>query len=184
MPLLFPNGQQDILDLLEVPVGGRLISELFPKTIHQVQLRVIGREVFQIEMRMFSQERVDLRALMPLRSVHIEVDPPSGEPSVQGPQEFQESLSIPLEDGKESVPSAQGLHPAEEVEPLPMLALGGYLVASPSPHPETTQPGMKRKARLVPEDQGSPLSLQDRPEFFLRSRRKRGIPFPVAWSRR
>jgi hypothetical protein len=103
---------------------------------------------------------------------------------VKSVKKFQKPFSISLENGEKSVPSPQGFNPTKEVESRSMLALGGYLDSSPAFHPKTSQPRMKRIPGLIPKDQNSPGSSQDGPKFFLRPRRNRGTPFPVAWSNR
>ena len=135
-------------------------------------------------MSMFGQERVNLRPMMPLCLVDIEVNTPSMKAAVKSLKKFQKSLPISLKDSDESIPPTQRFNPTKEIKPLPMLAFGWYLNPSPALHPKTPQTRVKEKIRLIPKNQNSPGSVQDGPNFFLRPRRNRGTPFPVAWSSR
>jgi hypothetical protein len=133
---------------------------------------------------MFGQEGINFRSLMPLRLVHIEVNAPALEASVKSVKKFQKPFSISLGNREKSVPSPQGFDPAKEVESLSMLTLCRHLDPSPAFHPKTPQPRMKGITCLIPKDQNGPGSSQDGPKFFLRPRRNRGTPLPVAWSNR
>ena len=115
---------------------------------------------------MSEQKLSDLLALMPAGSVHVKPDRIPAEPLADVLQAIQESCSIPARRPHQPRSSEQGCHPAEDVQPMAMLA-GCRHPKSLAPFgPSQTETRMQAKACFVLKNHSLPRPQFS--EFFLR----------------
>lgn len=123
------------------------------------------------------KEEFYLFSFMPSGSIDIEPNHVTFEPPIEMLQATQESFSVPLRQPHQALSAQQRGHPAEDIEPLAMLAGGRDAKPFSSLSPTDPQTGMGCETGFVLKDDRLPGS--EGSKFFLTIFEIACLPLPV-----
>ena len=146
-------------------IGSCLIADLTPEAFLQVQAGLVRWQILQAQPDMCLKKEFHLFSSMPAGSIDIQPDRIPFEPLIEMLEAAQESFSIPLRQPHEALSTQERGHPAEDIEPLAMLAGGRDAKPFPSLGPTDSQTRMGRETGFVLKDEG--LRGSQGPQFFL-----------------
>lgn len=164
----------DNIEALEPDVPGDLVPALAPDVLLFIKSRLIGRQIFQMNLSMAFEEKPDCVTLVPFSPVHIEMDNIPAELFQHMPQHLYKSLAVAFRGADQAFPPQQGRHPAGEIEPLAMLASGRDFEPLTFLSPTSPQARMQAKAGLILENDG--LIVFKAAQFFLTPGESDGHP--------
>ncbi len=153
------------IEVLEPDVPSNLVPALAPDVLLLIKSRLIGRQVFQMDLGMALEEKPYSVSFVPLSSVHIEVDNITTKLFQHMLQHLHESLAVTLGGAYQAFPPQQWRHPPGQIEPLAMLAGSRDLEPPTFFSPASPETGMQAKAGLVLENDG--LVVFKAAQFFL-----------------
>jgi hypothetical protein len=126
---------------------------------------------------MGSNKQIDFFSLMPLGSVHVEMNRVTPKALVKMLQAFNKTFPVALRRADHSPSPQQWSHPSKQIEPLAVLT-GGWDAQSLSDlRPAKPEARMQSKARFILKDYGLPSPK--RSQFFLRCGEISSPPHPA-----
>ncbi|MBP1740007.1 MAG: hypothetical protein H6Q48_2300 [Deltaproteobacteria bacterium] len=158
------NFDPSFIQTLKPSVCCRLIPNLAPDPLLNIQSRLMRGQIFQMQPPMGSNKEIDFLARMPSGSVYVEMNRLASKASVEIPQAFNESLPVALRRADHPSSPQQRSHPSKQVEP-PGMWTGGRSPQSLS-NLRSTKPQalVQSKASFVLKDYG--LARSKRSQFF------------------
>lgn len=156
----------DLIQAIEPPIGGGFLSDATPDSFLQVQSRLAGGQVDQMQPPMSGKKLFHRVSSMPASPVHIEPDRTPSQSAVKVLQDSEQSMTVSAGGLNHSVSPQQRSHPAGKVQTLTVLSGSGnsQTVAPFGAAPPQTR--VRREATLVLEDHG--VSGARALKFFLR----------------
>jgi hypothetical protein len=167
----------ETIKTIEPGVPGDFVSTLSPYALLLVESWLVRRKVFKEDPGMTLKKELDFLTLVPIGSIHIEMDEVASECSAHMLQDLEKSLPVSLDCAYESLSAQERRHPSRQIETLPMLAGGRHFEAFPLLGPTSAQPGMKAKPSFILKDDG--FIGFELGEFFLTPRENGPLPLPV-----
>jgi hypothetical protein len=153
-----------MIEVREPMVVRPFIAQLAPDPFLRIKPRLIGWQVFHLDLAMGRQVLSNPRSPMPARSVHEQVQDLSPPSLPQAGQQGQEALGVAPGCAQEAVPTFQGGHPAKDVQAASMVAGRGDTEGLPPSRPYPADPRVFGKTRLVLKHHD--VLLRPLPEFF------------------
>lgn len=155
----------DCIQVIEPDVLGNFVAALPPDTFLRIQPRLVRGKILQVNHRMAFQKETDSFAFVPTRPVHVKPDVVTGKLLPDMLQDFQEAIRITTDSSDQSLLAEQRGDPAEQIEPLAVLAGSGDTKTLPFFGPAASQARMKTKTGLILKDDD--LIGLERLQFFL-----------------
>jgi hypothetical protein len=171
------NPDPSFIQCLKPNVGCCLIPHLAPNPLLNIQARLIGGQIFQMQPPMGSNKQIDFFSLMPLGSVHVEMNRVTPKTSVKMFQTFNESFPVALRRSDHPSSPQQRSHPSKQIKPLAVLAGSRDAQSLSDLRPTKPKARMQSKAGFVLKDYG--LSRPKRLQFFLRCGEISSPPHPA-----
>ena len=165
----------DGIQVIEPGILGDFVAALPPDPLLGVQCRLVRGKILQVNNRVAFQKKTDFVPFMPTGPIHIKPNIVTGKLLPDVFQHFQESVRITLGDSDQSFFTEQRRHPAEQIEPLAVLAGCGDTKTMAFFGPATPQARMKGKPGFILKND-SLIGLQ-RLQFFLTPVETRGHLF-------
>jgi hypothetical protein len=162
----------DIIQTLKPLVCRRLIANLAPDSLLNVQSRLITGQVLQVQSHVALDKELNFLSPMPSGSIHIEPNRITTKSLIEVPQTLKESFPIALRPLHHSPSSKQRSHPSKQIQPLPMLARRWNTQPLSHLRPPNPEPRMQCKTRFILKDDRLPRSQGV--QFFL-------TPGEIAW---
>jgi len=139
----------DGIEAVEPDVPGDFISTLPPNALLLIEGWLVRGKIFKMNLGMTLKKEHDLLTLVPIGSIHIEVDGVASECPDHMLQNLQESLPVSPGCTYESLSAQKWSHPSRQIEPLPMLAGGRNSEAFASLGPASSEAGMEAETSLI-----------------------------------
>ena len=141
------------------------VAQLPPDTFLWFGPRLVGRQVFHLDLAMGCQVLPNPRPPMPARSIHEQTQELSLPASSQANQQGQEPLVVTPRRTHQPVVTFPGRHPAKDIQAWPMVAGRGNPKGLTPSRPHPADPGVFGKIRIFLKHHDVPL----RPlaDFFL-----------------
>jgi len=146
------NPKPNIIQTLKPLVCRRLIANLTPDSLLNIQSRLITGQVLQVQPHVGLDKEVNFLSLMPSGSIHIEPNRITTKSLIEVPQTLKESFAIALRPSHHSPSSKQRGHPSKQIQPLPMLARRWNTQPLSHLRPPNPEPRMQRKTRFILKD--------------------------------
>gem|GEM_PF-1009559 len=166
------NPKPDIIQTLKPLVCRRLIANLTPDSLLNIQSWLITGQVLQVQPHVALDKELNFLSPMPSGSIHIEPNRITTKSLIEVLQTLKEPFPIALRPSYHSPSSEQWSHPAKQIQPLPMLTRRWNTQTPSHLRPPNPEPRMQRKTRFILKDARLPRSQGV--QFFLR-------PGKIAW---
>src|SRR4030042_4844976 len=113
---LIPESNIDDIEVIKPNIPGDFISTPAPDVFLLIKGGLIWRKVFQMNLSMALQEKLDLFSFMPFSTIHIEINDITTELFQHMLQHLQKSLLITSGNAYQPFSPQQGRHPAGQIE--------------------------------------------------------------------
>ena len=165
----------DGIQVIEPGILGDFVAALPPDPLLGVQGRLVRGKILQVNNRVAFQKKPDSFTFMPAGPIHVKPDIVTGKLLPDMLQDFQEALRITAGSSDQSLLAQERGDPAEQIEPLAVLAGSGDTKTLAFLGPATPQARMKAKTGFILKNDGL-IGLQ-RLQFFLTPVETRGHLF-------
>ncbi len=155
----------DDIEVIKPNILGDFVSTPAPDVFLLIKGRLIWRKVFQMNLSMALQKKLDLFSFMPFSPIRIEIDDITMELFQHMLRHMQKSLLITSGRAYQPFSPQQGRHPARQIEPLAMLAGSRNSEPLTFLSPASPQTGMQAKAGLILKNNGFIIFKVE--QFFL-----------------
>jgi hypothetical protein len=150
------NLKPDIIQAFKPLVRRRLIANLTPDPLLEIQPGLITGQVLQVQPYVRLDEEINLLSLMPLGPIHIEPNLITTKSLIKVPQTQEESFPVALGPSHHSSSSKQRGNPSKQIQPLPMLTRRWNTQPLSNLRPPDSEPRMQGKARFILKDDRLP----------------------------
>jgi len=139
----------DKIKAIKPGISGNFISTPAPDILLLIESRLIRRKVFQMNLSMALEEQSDLFSFVPFRSIHVEMDGITPEPSQHMLKCFEESLPVASGGTNQTFLAQKRRHPTRQVQSLAMLAGSGNFKPLTLLSPTTSKTRMQAKSGFI-----------------------------------
>ncbi len=156
-----------VVERLKVVVGRGVIAGLTPDALLNVEARLIGWEILEVQIAVRREKGVHLIAAMPHGAVDVQPDSVAAERAPKVAQGHEKALVVAMRLANQPPPPQQRSDPPEDVQALPMGTARGHPQSLSALRPAPSQAGVQREARFVFEDNGLASGQCGEPFFRL-----------------